>query len=164
MDDYTGPERRRHPPRCGWRSTWLGLIVGRFWSLIAYSDTTPTRFMLALAATFWAILLYLPGETFGRPVYRYMALVASEETWASFWALHAIGMWWRIFSAVDRPRLALAIHMLGAMLFTAAAVSIYLSRLYPIPAGIAPDVVLALAAGWVLVRTQVHSEKGWRRD
>lgn len=139
----------------------------RLWSLIAYSDTTPTRFMLALAATSWCILLAVPGDTFDRPVYKYMALVAgdhAEAKWCIFWGLHSAGMWWRTFSA--RPSLywALAINSLGLALFGSAAISILTALTYPLPAAVAADFVMAAAAFWVLVRTHINSEHGWRID
>lgn len=143
----------------------------RLWSLIAYSDTTPTRFMLAMSASFWSIFLFLPGDTMTRPVYRYMADLASwlgadnpEMAWASLWAIHAAGMWWRVFSSRPRPIAAFCINSLGVLLFSGAAFSIYRTLTYPVPAAIAPDLVLAAAAFWVLVRTHVNSERGWRND
>jgi hypothetical protein len=163
---YEGPERRKIP-RHGWRATWYGLIASRLWSLVAYSDTTPTRFMLALAATLWAILLAFPGDTFSRPVYRFMAVAVGQDAemkWCFFWTLHACGMWWRIFSSTPRPFWALAIHGLGVMLFSCTAIAIFMTLTYPLPAAIAPDIIMALAAGWVLVRTHINPEPGWRHD
>lgn len=142
------------------------------WALIVYSDTTPTRFMLALAATYWTVFLCLPGETMGRPVYVYMASVARglfpfgdpDLTWAAFWAVHATGMWWRTFSSVPRPAMALAINSLGVLLFTTACIAITMTLTFPFPAAVAPDVVLAMASCWVLVRTSINSDSGWRVD
>lgn len=157
---------RRNNPR-PLIETPLRRFTCRIWALIAYSDTTPTRFMLALAATAWAVLLLAPGDTMTRPVYRYMADLAGSDAelkWAALWVLHATGMWWRTFSTVPRPRIALAINSLGLGLFGGAAISIYATLTYPIPAAVAPDVVLALAALWVLARTGINGETGWRVD
>jgi hypothetical protein len=139
-------------------------FFARIWSLVAYSDTTPTRFMLAIAASSWSLMLALPGDTFERPVYRYMALVGPEWAWAWLWGFHAAGMWWRTFSDKPRPIAALLINMLGVMLFTSSAISIFLSLTYPLPAAVAADVVFALAAFWVLIRTHVNNASGWRID
>lgn len=146
------------------------IIVGvlwRLWSLVAYSDTTPTRFMLAFAASLWAMLLYLPGDTFSRPVYRLMAELAGENAelkWAALWTVHAVGMWWRVVAKKPRPYIAFCINSLGVLLFSGAAYSIFFTLTFPLPAAIAPDIVLALAAFWVMVRTSVNSEQGWRGD
>lgn len=166
MTTYTGPERRM-TPRIGWRSSSLGIFLGRLWSLVAYSDTTPTRFLLALAGAAWALFLFAPGDTFTRPVYRYMAIVAgdnAEAKWAVLWALYSIGMFCRVFSSTQRPRLSLAIHVLGMLLYWGTTVSIYFTLTFPLPAALATDIILSVAAGWVLVRTGVNSEGGWRRD
>lgn len=160
---YDGPERRMHT-RVGWRSGTAGMILGRLWSLIAYSDTTPTRFMLAGAGMMWGFFLFLPGATFDRPVYRYMAMLAGETHWAALWLTYSLLMWWRIFSASNAHLWSLVINILGAMLYTTTSVSIYLTLTYPFPAAIATELILALAAGWVLVRTNINPEGGWRRD
>lgn len=155
-DRRTRPRPDREPPTLR--------FLCRVWSLIAYSDTTPTRFMLAIAATCWSVLLAWPGNTFERPVYFWMSQIGPEWSWALFWAIHAAGMWWRTFATTPRPRFALAINSLGVLLFTGAAVSIFLTLTYPLPAAIAADVVFAMASFWVLVRTHVNSEHGWRID
>jgi hypothetical protein len=163
---YNGPDRRKSP-RANPKPSAGAVIIYRLWALIAYSDTTPTRFMLALAATGWALLLIWPGDTFERPVYRFMKMIGgdnAEAKWCIAWAAHAGGMWWRIFSSVPRPGWALAVHTLGVILFTSSAISIFLTLTYPLPAAVAPDFVLALAAFWVLVRTHVNNERGWRND
>lgn len=135
--------------------------------MVAHSDTTPTRFMLALCATIWALMLLAPGDTFDRPVYRYMAQVAgnhAEEKWTALFSLYAAGLYWRIFSSVSRPKWAFAIHTLGVVLFTSSAVAIMLTRADPLPAAVSSDFVVAMAAFWVLVRTQVNQRDGWRND
>ena len=158
-------ERRRR--QRAENETWYCRIFWRAWSLVAYSDTTPTKFMLAIAATCWAVLLYWPGDTFTRPVYKYMAEVAgadAELKWAALWTIHAAGMWWRTFANKPRPYIAFCVNSLGVLLFSGAAYSIFFTLTYPIPAAIAPDIVLALAAFWVMLRTSVNSEDGWRGD
>lgn len=163
MRTYSGPERRQ-THRFGWRSTTLGLILGRLWSLVAYSDTTPTRFLLALSGTLWGIFLLLPGDTFDRPVYAYMHMLANENIWALIWLTYSMGMWWRLFSSTNQPKWSLFFHILGAMLYSTTSVSIYLTLITPFPAAISTELALAIAAGWVLVRTNINSEGGWRRD
>jgi len=143
------------------------VFLPRLWSLIAHSDTTPTRFMLAITASMWAILLAWPGDTSERPTYAYMVSIAgnhAELKWCTLWALHAGGMWWRIFSSTPSASWALAIHTLGLALFSSAAIGVAMTITPPVPAATAPDFVLALAAFWVLVRTHINSERGWRDD
>lgn len=166
MGTYPGSERRS-VPRAPWKDSAWGVVLVRLWALIAYSDTTPTRFMLALSASAWAIMLAWPGNTFERPAYRYMADLGgqyAEAKWCLLWALHATGMWWRLFTATPRPMWSLIIHSLGLLLFSTSAIAIFLTLTYPIPAAIASDIAMALAAAWVLVRTHINSEPGWRND
>lgn len=160
---YNGPERRK-TARCGWRSSTFGLVLGRLWSLIAYSDTTPTRFSLAMSSAVWAVMLFLPGDTFERPVYRYMALLGPEWLWGFLWALYSVLMFWRVFSSTKRSRWAIVTNILGMMLYWCTTVAVYLTLTYPVPAALAVDIVMSLCAAWVLIRTNVNPEGGWRRD
>lgn len=109
-------------------------------------------------------MLWLPGDTFTRPVYRLMAQFATENVWAALWATHAILLLWRTFSCTKRLYLGLAVNVLGVALFCGAAGAIFATLTYPVPAGISPDMTLALAAIWVFIRTGVQGEAGWKRD
>jgi hypothetical protein len=159
--------QRRHYYDAGGREIREPLavrVIFRLWSLVAYSNTTPTRFMLALAATCWAILLAWPGDTFQRPVYFYMSRLAPEWAWMVLWGIHAAGMWWRCLAESSSPKAALAVNVLGVFLFAGSAAMIFLTLTYPLPAAIATDIVLAMAAIWVLIRTHVNSDDGWKGD
>lgn len=153
------PDQRAH----GWR-----LVLRRFWELIAYSDTAPTRFMLASAATFWCALLLLPGDSLNRPVYFYLALIAGDhpdEKWALVWAVYAFPMWWKIFSRPDKARwVPLLLNLYGLAIFSVIPVCFIMERLYPFPVGSGPYITMALAAAWVAVRTHKNPVRGWRGD
>jgi hypothetical protein len=123
--------------------------------------------MLALAASAWAVLLFIPGDTMSRPVYRLMAEVVgsnAETKWAILWTVHAVGMWWRTFSSVPRPWMALAIHSLGVLLF------LWLVHFHLRNASVSRarcdcnGLCICVASFWVLVRTSINSEHGWRVD
>ena len=163
---YTGPERRSRP-RVGEPSGWLATLMRRIWALVAYSDTTPTRFTLATAASFWAFMLLFPGDSMSRPAFRYLSESLgsyADEKLGGAWGVLAIGMWWRLLSGSPRPRAALAINIYGAMLFSTMPVAVILDHIYPAPAGLAPAFALACASYWVAVRTNIYSAKGWRSD
>lgn len=143
----------------------MSAISNRVFSLLIRSDTTPTRFFLACAALAWAVGLLLPGDTFDRPVYRYMKLFgADENAWVIAWLTYACLMFWRIFSITPRQIVANAVNLYGLALFSTALLAIFFTKTYPFPAGLAPDFVTCLAAFWVFVRTGINSEKGWRVD
>lgn len=141
----------------------------RLFQLIAYSDTTPTRFFLALTATMWCVTLALPGDTFLHPVYYAMVAVTfgsvhSEEVWSGLWGILAAGMWWRTFSSTPAPRAAIAINALSVALYSVSTYSVLAYRLWPFPAMMVPGLACVAASAWILVRTHVNSENGWRID
>lgn len=141
----------------------------KLFQLVAYSDTTPTRFFLALTATMWCVTLALPGDTFLYPVYYAMVAVAlgsahAERVWSGLWGILAVGMWWRTFSSTPAPRAAIAINVLSVGLFSVSTYSVFAHRLWPFPAMMVPGLACVVASAWVLVRTHVNSEDGWRID
>jgi hypothetical protein len=158
---WDGIERRRalrHQLTRG-EIIWRRLV----W-IVLRSDTTSLRFLLAIASLLWSIFLFMPGDTFERPVYRIMARVGSEELWATFWLLHAVGVLWRVFATRKRVFVAYLLNSLGLVMYAGVAVAIYATRTEPFPAAIAPDLTLALIALWVMARTAINSEHGWRAD
>lgn len=146
----------------------MKVLIKRFKSLILYSDTTPTRFFLAMVTTLWAAGLLVPGDTFDRKVYFYMKLIVGEENaemkWAFLWTVLSVAQWWRIFTSVSRPYVALAINSFSLAMFSACCFSIIFSQMRPFPAAMAPDMACMMAALWILIRTGVKSESGWRND
>src|SRR6188768_4210341 len=85
-----------------WVEDWRGRNVGeRLCDLILHSDTTPTRFGLAVAALFWTIGLLVPGDTMTRPVYRFMGEVLPEIGWTVLWGTYAALMFWRVFTITE---------------------------------------------------------------
>lgn len=167
MTAYAGPERRKQPRTGWWRCSWCGVLAMRIWSLFAYSDTTPTRGSLALAASVWVVILILPGNTFSAPAYSYIREVFgsnAETVWAVMWMLYALLMWWRLFSSSGGAVIGIAVNAFGCALFWTVLASLFLARIDPVPGALAPNAALALAAAWVLVRTNINSEAGWRRD
>lgn len=143
-------------------------LRNRLFQLIAYSDTTPTRFFLAFAATLWALTLLFPGSTLDRPVYYTMSVVLgtdhAEEKWVVLWGVLAIGLWWRIFSSTPAPRCAVLINYLSVIMYSVSTYSAIATIPYPFPSMIAPGLACVVASIWVLVRTHVNSEDGWRID
>lgn len=166
VDLYTGRERRRHP-REGAEPRWIMILLRRLWSLIAYSDTTPTRCLLGACAAAWSFGLLLPGQSLDREAYHYFTIMLgsnSDEKFSAVWGVYAALIFWRILSLPHRPRLALAINVYGALLFASVPLEIYAVRPFPFPIGIAHYVAVAAAATWVAVRTNINPARGWRAD
>lgn len=139
-------------------------LRSRFWELVLHSDTTPTKFFLAIASTLWMLGLIVPGDTMTRPVYQSMAELAPEWAWALAWAVYSAAMYWRVFANGGRWRIALVINLYGVALWGYTSFSILFTLTYPYPAGTAPDFACLAAAFWVFVRTHVHPLGGWRGD
>lgn len=163
MSEYDGPERRCRE-RKGWRATWLGKVTGRLWFIVAFSNTIQTRLFLVIAAALWAAALLLPGDSFARPTFAYMAAVAPEGAWTAAFALYAAVTFIRIFSEWNGHVMALIINVVGASLFSAVAFAVITIPGPSFPAGAAAHCAIALAALWVLVRTSVNSPMDWQHD
>jgi hypothetical protein len=159
-------ERRTHE-RKGWRATWLGLVTGRMWYLVAFSDTTQTRFFLGITALLWALALIMPGDSFSRPTFAYMSMLAgdnAEEKWTAAFALYAVLDIWLVFYYVRTKYVSFLVNVFGVLLFTSVAYAVGTLSGEPFPAGVAAHCGVALAAVWVLIRTHVNSPVGWRHD
>lgn len=155
---------RRSKPRIGWRATWVGKVSGRMWHLIAYSKTTQTRFLLFIAASLWSVALMLPGDSFARPTFAYMAAIAPEPWWTVAFGFYAVVTFLRIFSDWNGHITALVINAFGAALFCAVAFAVVTLPGTNFPAGAAAHCSIALASIWVLVRTHVNSPGDWQHD
>ena len=97
-------------------------------------------------------MLAWPGDTFSRPAYQYMAEVGgefSEWEWAVAWGLYTCGMAWLIFSSKRHAMCALIVNSWGVMLTSGAVIAILMALTPPLPAAIAPDIVVMIAAAKV---------------
>lgn len=130
-----------------------------------YGDTVVARLILAMVAALWAAMLLMPGDTFERPVYANMALIASESYWAVAWLAYAIALFVRTLSRYrHRKWITFAINGAGVLLFGAATACIVFSRVWPAPAATAGDIGLSLVAVWLFMRSGLNNEPGWRDD
>ncbi len=143
----------------------MAKICHRFRWLVLYGDATSARVILASTAAIWSFMLFLPGDTFTRPIYAGMAVVAPEEVWATAWALYALSLLWRTFSdSSHRLWLTITINTIGVLLYGTEASCIILVHIWPAPAAMAADIVLCLVAIWLLMRSGLNNPPGWRSD
>ncbi len=137
----------------------------RFLWLVLYGDTTVARAILGTTAALWSAMLFIPGDTFERPVYVNMALFADETTWAWAWGIYAAVLLWRTFATCGhRLWLTLSINVVGVCLFGGATTCILFARVWPLPAAISGDVVLSVVSLWLLMRSGINNPPGWRND
>jgi hypothetical protein len=118
-----------------------------------YSDLHATRFVLALSELIWAITLLWPGDTFGRPTYKFMSqLIPSEELWGIIWLFSAITQFYILITGKYHERPSVIFAGFNSILWWTCVISMYLS-VSPIPAAISGEAALAFAASWIYVRS-----------
>lgn len=113
-----------------------------------------TRLVLSASEGLWAILLLWPGITFARPTYEHMALVANEEVWGVLFALSAITQLTIVLRQDYHCTLARYFAAWNAVLW-AYVVGSMLMSVYPPPAAISGEIVLAFAAFWIWLRPYI---------
>lgn len=145
----TATEKRSLPSRVG--------------DLVWRSDTTATRFSLALCAAMLAISSWTGGTDCQYIGCVYLELVAPWRWWATGWLIYAVLMGWRVFEGRNRPRIAIVVNILGALLFCASAIVLVASR-WPFTTLSAASVTLAAASLWIVMRTAINQGDGFRGD
>lgn len=109
------------------------------------------RIMLALSEFLWGALLLWPGDTFGRPTYHYMSTVMPEVCWGMvFFATGFVQMAIVVSEEFHSPiaryfaayNAVLWVYIVGSMLCS----------VYPPPAAISAEIVMAAAAAWIWFR------------
>ena len=110
------------------------------------------RVILAVAEMLWAISLFWPGETFGRPTYHIMSMVADEILWGYVFFCSSMIQWCIVVGNNLSGKVAMWFAAWNSSLWLFVCGSMYLS-VYPPPAAISGEAALALAAVWIFLRT-----------
>lgn len=118
------------------------------------TDLIATRIMLGIAEGLWAIMLWWPGDTFGRPTYAHMARVMSEDGWGLVFALSAATQLHIVFSGQFHRSYARLFAGWNAVLWSYVVGSMLLS-VYPPPAAIAGEIALTISAIWIWVKPAI---------
>lgn len=126
-------------------------IANRIVYLLLRSDIEPIRFFIATSSLLWGILLLLPGDTFERPTYTLMASLASEGVWATAHLAHSVTAIYSLFTGAKNKLIFGLDPILGAAIWTTSGIAM-LASVSPVPAAIAPHLIGAVAAWWLLVR------------
>jgi hypothetical protein len=133
-------------------------IKRRYLHILFQSDLEATRLLLSWGALFWALMLFWPGDTFGRPTYTIMGHYASEHVWATAFLLQGAVMMYSLLFGY-KSRITLVVDaVLGCVLWTVSCLCM-LASVYPPPAAISAEICAAVASWWVLVRYHLPSEK-----
>lgn len=129
--------------------------------ILFYSDLHATRFTLGLAELIWAFTLLWPGDTFGRPTYTIMASVMHENAWGLLFLVTAIMQFTILLRGDYHSRFSCYFAAWNMCFWGYTVMSMYFS-VSPPPAAISGEAALAVAAGWVWVRSGYVS--GGRRS
>lgn len=124
------------------------------------SDLIASRLALFLAEALWSVMLFWPGDTFGRPTYSEMSKLAPELVWAAAFGISAV---LQICIVIYRQCERTWAHLFAcwnAMLWC-LSVMLILKDVYPPPAAIGGEVALALSALWIAIRPAIL-QKGER--
>ena len=122
--------------------------------ILMNSDTTMVRLILGMSSLLWSIMLFWPGDTFGRPTYALMEKWFSEEVWASLYLVHAITAIISVLFKQVKYFSVLSEGVLGCFMWSSSCFLMLLS-VYPPPAAISAEIVVAFASWWVLARYPV---------
>ena len=115
------------------------------------SDLVATRLVLAVAEFSWAIMLFWPGDTFGRLAYAAMGLVAPELFWAVVFLLSAFVQGRIVVLQCFHTRGAEIFATFNALLWC-STVGLMLVNVHPPPAAIGGEIALMVSACWIAVR------------
>jgi hypothetical protein len=132
----------------------MHLIKSRAFNLIYGSDLHATRLLLGIAELAWAIALFWPGDTFSRPTYSVMALVAPETCWAIAFLITSFLQFHILLYTNYHSKFAVIFAGWNSFLWIFTVFSMYMG-VYPPPAAISGELAMALGATWVFIRTGV---------
>ena len=124
------------------------------------SDLIASRLALSLAEALWAIMLFWPGDTFGRPTYSEMAKLAPELVWATAFGVSAVLQICIVIYRQCEHTWAQLFACWNAALWCGSVV-LMLKGVYPPPAAIGGEVALAVSALWIAIRPSIL-QKGER--
>lgn len=118
------------------------------------SDLVITRLLLGFSELLWAVLLAWPGVTFERPTYHFMSHVMAEEMWAVVFLFSGITQIFIVGAEQFHGLFARYFAGWNAALWC-FVVSSMLMSVYPPPAAISGEIMLAIAAFWIWIRPHI---------
>ena len=121
-------------------------------------DLIGSRVTLAIAEFLWALMLFWPGDTFGRPTYAHMSMIMQEECWAVIFLLSAITQITIVIKSWNHCTWAWFFSGWNFLLWAFTAWSMLVS-VYPPPAAIGGEIALAISAFWIWLRPLILSER-----
>ena len=127
-------------------------LFTRLVAIFFYSDLHATRFTLSIAEAIWAMTLLWDGDTFSRPTYMQMSQVMSENAWGFVFLISSVTQASILVRGDYHSRFATYFAGWNCALWLYVTISMYMS-VTPPPAAISGEAALALAAGWIWIRS-----------
>ena len=120
------------------------------------SDLIATRLALFMAEACWALMLFWPGDTFTRPTYGLMNLLANEMVWACVFSVSAVLQLLIVVYEWCRTGWAQVFAVWNAVLWV-ATIGLMLASVYPPPAAVGGEIALMVSAVWIAVRPAIFA-------
>lgn len=137
-------------------------ILHRLCCIMANSDITAIRLMLALGALFWAGVLFWSGDIFSRDVITYgvIARIGGEYFWGALFFTQGAFAFYALFRGRRTDWHLLAGAALGCVIWTMTTLAILASRLHEINSviGISGELVFMIASWLNFVRVIAERE------
>ena len=127
-------------------------LFTRLVAIFFYADLQAIRFTLSIAEAIWALTLLWDGNTFDRPTYMQMSQVMSENAWGFVFLISSVTQASILIIGDYHSRFATYFAGWNCALWLYVTISMYTS-VTPPPAAISGEAALALAAGWIWIRS-----------
>lgn len=138
--------------------------TNRTWNIISQiiwdTDLITSRFILAIAEFIWAIILFLPGNTFQNDKTPHLACL-SENYWGFIFLFSGIIQLTIILYERTRTDFAKMFAAFNAMLWIYLVLSILIDT-YPPIASVAGETALMITAIWIWIRPYILAEGLYR--
>lgn len=121
------------------------------------ADTTTIRLLLAWSSFVSGVSLLIDNDKFTTPTYTVVKTFGSETAWAVYFLAHFIGVHWRLYDPVSRPRCALVINTFGFAVWFISTMSICVA-VGAVGIATAMSLTLCVASAWALYRTGLQRE------
>jgi len=129
--------------------------------ILIEGDTNTIRVLLAVASLILAVILWVSGEDsvfYSRPAWEGMRAVFSANAWGALFFIHFVGVLWRQWDEIPRPRMAFLINAYGLFIWfvMTGMTTTTIGELSP---GNSLELTILVAAFVSLVRTGLNDEK-----
>lgn len=137
---------------------WRRRAAKRLMYIALKGNLHSIRLTLAIAEVFWVVSLLWPGDTFSRPTYAVMGQIMGELGWGVVFLGTSVCQWGILLIGSYHSRFSQVFAAWNMLLWCFVVTSMYMS-VYPPPAAISGEAALALAAGWIFVRSGLNREQ-----